>query len=190
MRPKIIRPEEAILSKQQLPYFVGVSADSTGAIAISMGLVIIPANSAAKPHLHRGFESAIYMMKGGAEVFYGPALQDSLIVEEGDFLFIPADLIHQPINHSDEPIIAIIARNTPSEQESVELYSEIDIKEGMECSAGCDGQSHQGCEQSQEDQNPFLTAVMESMSRPICMECYNSRLRDRLPSPLWKCPHR
>lgn len=187
-QPVVIRPEEETLSKQQLPYFVGVSSAS-GATNLSMNIVIIPPNSAADPHLHRGFESAIYMMKGDAEVFYGPALQDSLMVEEGDFLFIPADVIHQPVNHGDEPIIAIVARNTSDEQESVELYSELDIKEGIECSVGCDGQGHQGCEQSQETQDPFVTAIIESLSRPICKECY-IRPPDRLPSPLWKCPHR
>lgn len=41
----------------------------------------------------------------------------------GDFLFIPADVPHQPINLSEqEPALAIVARNTPSEQESVVHY--------------------------------------------------------------------
>ena len=121
----IVRPEQETLSRQQLPYFVGVSADSTGATSISMNLVIIPAHSAAEPHFHRGFESAVYMMKGGAEVRYGPKLEENLTLEEGDFLFIPADMPHQPVNHSDEPVLAIVARNDANEQESVELFTQI-----------------------------------------------------------------
>ncbi len=117
-----IRPDSKILSKQNLPYFVGVSADTSGATGISLNLVIIPANSAAEPHLHRGYETAIYMMKGDAEVRYGGNLEESLMVIEGDFLYIPANLLHQPINHTDEPVHAIVARTDSNEQESVELF--------------------------------------------------------------------
>jgi hypothetical protein len=38
-------------------------------------------------------------------------------------LFIPADIPNQPYNPSDtEEVVAIVARNDPNEQESVELY--------------------------------------------------------------------
>jgi uncharacterized RmlC-like cupin family protein len=38
-------------------------------------------------------------------------------------MFIPADLPHQPVNLSaTEPAHAIVARNDPDEQESVEPY--------------------------------------------------------------------
>jgi uncharacterized RmlC-like cupin family protein len=43
--------------------------------------------------------------------------------EAGDFIFIPADVPHQPVNLSDsEPAHAIVARNDPNEQESVIAY--------------------------------------------------------------------
>ena len=74
-----------------------------------MNLVVIPAQSAAEPHSHRGFESAVYLMKGRVDVRYGPHLQERLTLEEGDFLFIPADMPHQPINHASEPALAIVA---------------------------------------------------------------------------------
>ena len=42
---------------------------------------------------------------------------------DGDFLFVPPDVPHQPINLSDtEPAIAIVARNDPNEQEHVVIY--------------------------------------------------------------------
>ncbi len=121
---RIVRPEKETLSRQRLPYFVGVSAASAGATRISMNLVVIPPYGAAEPHSHRGFESAVYMMKGRVDVRYGPALEDRLVLEEGDFLFIPADMPHQPVNHACEPALAIVARNDANEQESVELFSE------------------------------------------------------------------
>ncbi len=118
----IVRPEGETLSRQRLPYFVGVSGPSTGATRISMNLVVIPPQAAAEPHCHRGFESAVYMMRGRVEVRYGHALEERLTAEEGDFVFIPADLPHQPVNLGGEPALAIVARNDPNEQESVVPY--------------------------------------------------------------------
>ena len=118
----VVRPEEETLSRQCLPYFVGVSGVSTPATGISMNLVIIPPHGSAEPHFHRGFETAVYMMKGRVDVRYGPELEEILVLDEGDFLFIPADMPHQPINHADEPAFAIVARNDAHEQESVELF--------------------------------------------------------------------
>src|SRR4029079_14700067 len=46
----------------------------------------------------------------------------SVVNEAGDFIFIPPDVPHQPINLSNtEPAIAIVARNDPDEQEHVIL---------------------------------------------------------------------
>ena len=50
----VVRPEAEIMSKQSLPFFLGVSAASTGASGISMNLVVIPPGGAADPHSHRG----------------------------------------------------------------------------------------------------------------------------------------
>jgi uncharacterized RmlC-like cupin family protein len=85
-----------------------------------MKLVSIPPGGAAIPHFHRGFETAIYIIKGRVETRYGPGLTHSTINQAGDFLYIPADLPHQPINLSkSEPALAIVSRNDPNEQESV-----------------------------------------------------------------------
>ena len=119
----LIRPETEIISKQRLGQFVGVSGDNTGATAISMNLVVIPPGGAAEPHLHQGYETAIYVLKGEVDTRYGPGLRESLIAREGDFLFIGPDVPHQPVNRSQtEPAMAIVARNDPNEQESVMPY--------------------------------------------------------------------
>jgi uncharacterized RmlC-like cupin family protein len=119
----IVRPETDTLSKQRLPYFVGISGSSAGSTRISMNLVVIPPGGAAEPHSHRGYETAIYMMKGRVEVRYGHDLERVKFLEQGDFLFIPADLPHQPVNHDPlEPAMAIVARNDANEQESVEIF--------------------------------------------------------------------
>lgn len=118
-----VRPYEVVNTRQQLPNFEGISAATAGATGLCMHLVIIPPGGRAVPHLHKGYETAIYIVKGRAETRYGEGLRQSEINEAGDFIFIPADVPHQPINLSDtEEVVAVVARNDPNEQESVVLY--------------------------------------------------------------------
>ena len=73
--------------------------------------------------MHRGYETAIYVLQGRVETRYGAGLRKSVIHEAGDFIFIPADVPHQPVNLSaTEPAKALVARNDPNEQESVVPY--------------------------------------------------------------------
>jgi uncharacterized RmlC-like cupin family protein len=53
-----VRPTAEMVTRQNLPSFVGISEATAGAKGISMNLVIIPPGGAAIPHLHRGFETA------------------------------------------------------------------------------------------------------------------------------------
>ncbi len=118
-----VRPATETMTRQRLPYFVGVSAATAGSKGISMNLVVIPAGGSAEPHLHQGYETAIYLLKGRVETRYGPGLRQSVINEAGDFLFIPAGVPHQPFNlSSTEAAQAIVARNDPNEQENVVPY--------------------------------------------------------------------
>lgn len=118
-----VRPHVTSETLQRLPNYVGVSGSTAGATGISMNMVIIPPAAAAQAHLHKGFETAIYLLQGRVETKYGPGLAKSVINEEGDFIFIPAGVPHQPRNLSDtDPAIAIVARNDPNEQESVQAY--------------------------------------------------------------------
>ena len=118
-----VRVTEATQSKQGLPIFPGISGKTAGAKGLSMLKVVIPPGGSAEPHVHRGFETAIYLIQGRVETRYGEGLKKSVVNEAGDFIFIPPDVPHQPVNLSTtEPAIAIVARNDPEEQEHVVLY--------------------------------------------------------------------
>jgi uncharacterized RmlC-like cupin family protein len=41
-------------------------------------------------------------------------------------VYIPANVPHLPINNSDAPVSAVIARTDPNEQESVTLLPELE----------------------------------------------------------------
>jgi uncharacterized RmlC-like cupin family protein len=120
---RLIQSPPEIMTRQRLPNFVGISAETAGARGLSMNLVIIPPGASADPHYHQGFESAVYVLEGRVETRYGPGLKQSVITEAGDFLFIPPDVPHQPVNlSSTEAARAIVVRNDPNEQEHVILY--------------------------------------------------------------------
>jgi uncharacterized RmlC-like cupin family protein len=119
-----VRPKEAIVTRQQLPNFVGISEKTAGSTGLCMHKIVIPPGGSAVPHIHDGYETAIYVIKGRAKTLYGEGLTESVINEAGDFIFIPANVPHQPINISDsEEVVAIVARNDPNEQESVIPYN-------------------------------------------------------------------
>ena len=118
-----VRPSREVATSQRLPYFVGISGESVGALGLSMHLVVIPPGAKAAPHSHRGYETGIYVIEGRVETRYGPQLESSVISEAGDFLFIPPGIPHEAINLSaTEPARAIVSRNDPAEQDNVVPY--------------------------------------------------------------------
>lgn len=124
-----VRPQGTHISKQQLPNFEGISANTAGSKHLCMHLVVIPPGGKAVAHYHDGYETVIYIIQGKAETKYGKNLEQSTINEAGEFLFIPPNLPHQPVNLSDtEQVIAVVARNDPNEQESVVVYEVSETK--------------------------------------------------------------
>ena len=119
----VVRPDPQMLSYQQLPDFVGLSANTAGAKEISMQLVIIPPGGIAQPHVHPEHETALYLLKGRVEVRYGQGLKQCKVCEAGDFVFTPPGVPHQPRNLSaTEPVYVVTARNDPDEQEKIVPY--------------------------------------------------------------------
>jgi uncharacterized RmlC-like cupin family protein len=119
-----IRPEAEVETLQQLPYFLGLSAQTAGTTGLSMHLVVIPPGATAAPHFHQGYETGIYLLVGSVETRYGTTLEKSVVNRAGDFLFIPPGVPHTARNLSQtESARAIVARNDPNDQENVVPYS-------------------------------------------------------------------
>ncbi|GIV95843.1 MAG: hypothetical protein KatS3mg057_0500 [Herpetosiphonaceae bacterium] len=118
-----VRAGLSIDARQRIPYFVGISEQTTGARGLSMQLVVIPPGGAAAPHIHEGYETAIYVLQGHVETRYGPGLREVVVSGPGEFLYIAAGIPHQARNLSEsEPAIGIVARNDANEQERVIPY--------------------------------------------------------------------
>ena len=121
---KSVRPDREVMTRQRLPYFIGISGQTVNATGLSMHLVVIPPGARAEPHIHVGYETGIYVLEGSVCTRWGPALEHEVISQAGDFLFIPPGIPHEAINLSEtEPARAVVARNDPAEQDNVLPFS-------------------------------------------------------------------
>ncbi len=133
---KVVRAGSPVVGKQGFSYAPAVSAETVGAAAVHMQLLTIPPGGRAKAHKHAAHETAIYVLSGEGGMYYGEHLEHHLVTRKGDFLYIPADVPHQPYNMSQtEPCIAVIARTDPNEQESVVLLPELEALHATELAA-------------------------------------------------------
>lgn len=126
---KLIHSDEGgtYTGKQAFTYQAGIYAQNTGAQGICMHLLHIPPGGRAKAHLHENHETAIYVISGVTEMWYGENLEQHMVIKAGDYLYIPAGMPHLPYNPSQtETATAVIARTDPNEQESVVLLPELE----------------------------------------------------------------
>jgi uncharacterized RmlC-like cupin family protein len=121
---KGVRPDVQVMTRQQLPYFIGISGATVGATGLSMHIVVIPPGGRAQPHAHIGYETGIYVLEGRVRTRWGARLENDVVSAPGDFLFVPPGVPHEAINLSaTQPARAIVARNDPAEQDKVEPYT-------------------------------------------------------------------
>jgi uncharacterized RmlC-like cupin family protein len=123
----VVRAREPYVGKQGFSYAPAVSAETVGASAIHMQLLTIPPGGRARTHKHLAHETAIYVLSGEGAMYYGEQLERHLVARAGEFMYLPANVPHQPYNVSQtEPCHAVVARTDPNEQESVVLLPELD----------------------------------------------------------------
>ncbi len=118
-----IRPDHEVMTKQRLPYFIGISGDTVGSSGLSMHLVVIPPGARAEPHVHLGYETGIYVLEGEVMTRWGNQLENEVVSVAGEFLYIPPGVPHEAINMSQISVArAVVARNDPAEQDKVAPY--------------------------------------------------------------------
>ena len=119
-----LKPDREVMTRQCLPYFLGISGQTVGAQGLSMHMVVIPPGGRSEPHSHVGYETGIYVLEGRVRTRWGAALEHEVVSEAGDFLFVPPGVPHEAINLSaTEPARAIVARNDCAEQDKVAPYA-------------------------------------------------------------------
>lgn len=121
---RVVRGGDAFHGRQGMDYFAGISAQSAGSSGICMHMLVLPPGGRAKPHFHEKHETAIFQLEGSTSFYHGANLEFLDHVAQGDYVYIPAGVPHQPFNPTDRVARALIARTDPNEQESVVLLPE------------------------------------------------------------------
>ncbi len=114
---RIIKPHERDAGTAQTPGMAraaGVSAGTCGSTGVWMGEFTNEPGFRSAAHHHGDVESAIYVLEGTIRFRWGDRLEHSADASAGDFIFVPAQLVHQEINASPtERVAAILARGGP-----------------------------------------------------------------------------
>ncbi|MBI5288335.1 MAG: cupin domain-containing protein [Chloroflexi bacterium] len=123
---RIVRPQERDAATAQTPGMsrvAGVSANKCGSSSVWMGEVVTEPGFRSGAHHHGNVESAIYVLRGTYRFRWGGQLQHSAEGGAGDFIFVPARVLHQEINTSaTDPLVLVLARGS---QENVVVNVEL-----------------------------------------------------------------
>jgi uncharacterized RmlC-like cupin family protein len=122
----VVRPSDAYEGKQALRYASGISGETAGSRSLCLTSGTIPPGGRSRAHLHRGIESAGYVIDGEVETLFGPVLERSVLARAGDFVYIPADVPHVVVNRSERPARVLVAHSAADDQEGVVLLPELD----------------------------------------------------------------
>jgi uncharacterized RmlC-like cupin family protein len=76
-----------------MTYFAGLSGS-----AICMVELELPPGGRSRVHLHRGVESAGYVIEGELEMRWGTHLENTERILAGELAYIPADMPHLVLN--------------------------------------------------------------------------------------------
>lgn len=123
---KVIRPGESYPGRQGFTYVAGLTGATSGSRAICMTLLVLPDGARARTHLHQGIETAVYVLEGEVEMYWGPRLGERLVASGGEYVYIPADMPHLVLNRSGAPCRALVAHTAADDQAGIVLLPELD----------------------------------------------------------------
>ncbi len=111
----LIKPKQQSIHTTQTPGMhrtSGIASDTCGSTGLWVGLVNAPPGKSA-PHHHGEAESGIYLLSGTIRMHYGNKLEHNLLAEEGDFIYVPANVVHVEENISEtENAKMLVSRNS------------------------------------------------------------------------------
>jgi uncharacterized RmlC-like cupin family protein len=93
-----------------------------------MTVVTLPDGARAKTHLHRGAETAVYIIEGSAEMYFGENLEELLKARAGEYIYVPADMPHLVLNRSGATCRAVVAHTAADDQAGIVLLPDLDAR--------------------------------------------------------------
>ncbi len=128
-KASVVKSGAGYRAEQGSDYEPGVSAETVGSKSLWLGMITLPPGKRTRAHVHERHETALYMLSGDEmELWTGDHLEYRDIVRPGDYIFIPANMLHVAVNRSVQPAVFVGSRNEATAQESVVLRPEMDQK--------------------------------------------------------------
>ncbi len=128
-KASVVKGGAGYRAEQGSDYQPGVSAETVGSKSIWLGMITLPPGKRTRAHVHEHHETALYMLSGDEiELWTGDQFQYRDSVRPGDYIFVPANVLHVAVNRSTQPAVFIGCRNEATAQESVVLRPEMDSK--------------------------------------------------------------
>ena len=123
----VVSGGEKFTSVQGSEYSPGISAETVRSQSLFLGAVTLPPGKRTRAHVHEQHETAMYFLTGEAvELYTGIDLEKRDVLRPGDYLYVPANVLHVAVNRSDVPAVFIGSRTEATINESVVLYPEKD----------------------------------------------------------------
>jgi uncharacterized RmlC-like cupin family protein len=93
-----------------------IAGETVGSTAIFTVLSRIPPGLRSSPHVHTNCESSIYVASGQGRMLTGAHLDRAMVIQPGDFLFVPPGAPHIVINDGGVDLVLVVSRNTAEER--------------------------------------------------------------------------
>ncbi|MDA0676600.1 MAG: cupin domain-containing protein [Chloroflexi bacterium] len=107
---------EVEINSGAMTRLAGVSESLTGSKGIHMAIATVPPGRCSTTHYHTNCESSIFVASGEGVFLSGENLEKEDDIRAGDFIYVPPNANHQPVNTSKtDDLVLIVARNTPVE---------------------------------------------------------------------------
>jgi uncharacterized RmlC-like cupin family protein len=81
----------------------------------------------SKSPLSQDIETIAYLLEGECSVYYGNELEYRVVVQAGDQVYMPEDVLHAPYNQGTAPCKWLVAHSSGSDQDGIVLLPELDL---------------------------------------------------------------
>lgn len=103
-------------------YKQGLSGKNVGSEGLSINVATVPPGAVAYAHIHDGFEVMLFIVQGKVKHTFGEGLQNEVINEAGDFIYIKPGVPHEVFNIGEGDLIAFVARSAADEWDKIVDY--------------------------------------------------------------------
>jgi uncharacterized RmlC-like cupin family protein len=120
---RLVRHEEISSNTAQTPGMLrrtAIDRRSVGSEKLWVGLVTVDPATSTGAHHHGDCDSVVCITSGRITIRWGERLDKRAAAGPGDFIFIPAEVVHQEINESDTvAVTSIVVRSGDNVVENV-----------------------------------------------------------------------